>query len=148
MLKIGSTIVSYLGCVALLVGCDVFMPNGFDEKCDTSYWSTVVTTKINGSPGAFMGKANLQDIVGSADRSSDGHCYGGTENKSRSSSDTFELNICTPDETSENKSDLIFFYILEHAYDNKTADIQQAILVLMAYYFESCDIFEEPKGKI
>ena len=52
------------------------------------------------------------------------------------------------DETSENKSDLIFFYILEHAYDNKTADIQQAILVLMAYYFESCDIFEEPKGKI
>lgn len=48
----------------------------------------------------------------------------------------------------ENVADHIFFHILDNAYDDKRQDIQQAVLVLMAVYFESCDIFEEPKKAV
>ena len=41
-------------------------------------------------------------------------------------------------------ADCRFFYILEHACPKNTMAIQSSVLVLMAYYFSSCDIFEEP----
>ncbi len=44
----------------------------------------------------------------------------------------------------ENNSDIIFFSILEKASPNKTKAVQDAVLVLMAHYFEYCDIFETP----
>lgn len=46
------------------------------------------------------------------------------------------------------RGDRIFFEILHKATPgpSKTSkDVQDAVLVLMAYYFESCDIFEDPK---
>lgn len=44
-----------------------------------------------------------------------------------------------------NFSDKRFFYILEQACVKKTLPIQTSVLVLMAHYFASCDIFEEPQ---
>jgi hypothetical protein len=90
-------------CFVLLNSCGIFMPDGFDEDCDTSYRSTVVTANIEGEPGAFEGTVYLQDVVGSDSRSSSGHCHGGTTNKSRPSSETFELNLCVPNSDSENE---------------------------------------------
>jgi len=43
------------------------------------------------------------------------------------------------------QADLIFFYILEKSFPKQDKLTQDAVLVLMAYYFEACDIFEEPK---
>lgn len=43
-----------------------------------------------------------------------------------------------------NCADRRFYYILEQACPKRTMPIQTSVLVLMAYYFSSCDIFEEP----
>ncbi|MEG2013741.1 MAG: hypothetical protein RR063_11150 [Anaerovoracaceae bacterium] len=48
-------------------------------------------------------------------------------------------------ESKENFSDCRFYYILEKACPKSTIPIQTSVLVLMAYYFSSCDIFEEPQ---
>lgn len=48
-------------------------------------------------------------------------------------------------EETEQFADSRFFYILEKASPKRTIPIQTSVLVLMAYYFSSCDIFEEPK---
>ena len=42
-------------------------------------------------------------------------------------------------------ADSRFYYILEKACHKNTIPIQSSVFVLMAYYFSSCDIFEEPK---
>ncbi|MEM6319907.1 MAG: ABC-three component system protein [Bacteroidota bacterium] len=47
----------------------------------------------------------------------------------------------------KNKSDLLFFYILEKVSPNQTKPVQDAVIVLMAYFFEYCDIFETPPKK-
>lgn len=47
-------------------------------------------------------------------------------------------------ESVDNYPNKRFDYILEKCYPKKTSDVQHAILVLMAHYFSSCDIFEEP----
>lgn len=47
-------------------------------------------------------------------------------------------------ESEENKSDLVFFEILKSASPNNKKNIQDAVCVLMSYYFEYCDIFETP----
>ena len=47
-------------------------------------------------------------------------------------------------ETQEHYADSRFFYILDSACSRRTISIQTSVLVLMAYYFSSCDIFEEP----
>ena len=47
--------------------------------------------------------------------------------------------------TQDNCSDCRFYYILEKACSKNTIAIQTSVLVLMAYYFSSCDIFEEPQ---
>lgn len=44
----------------------------------------------------------------------------------------------------EDKSDMVFFYILDNACPNKTTAVRNAVTVLMSYYFEFCDIFEDP----
>ena len=44
----------------------------------------------------------------------------------------------------EHYADCRFYYILEQACPKQTLPIQSSVLVLMAYYFSSCDIFEEP----
>lgn len=44
----------------------------------------------------------------------------------------------------ENYADCRFYYILEQACPKQTLSLQSSVLVLMAYYFSSCDIFEEP----
>lgn len=46
--------------------------------------------------------------------------------------------------TKENFADCRFYYILEKSCVKNTIPIQTSVLVLMAYYFSSCDIFEEP----
>jgi hypothetical protein len=43
------------------------------------------------------------------------------------------------------KSDLVFLDILESASTNQTQAVRNAVLVVMAKFFESCDIFEDPK---
>lgn len=48
------------------------------------------------------------------------------------------------------REDKIFFHILSNATPTigvieKPAQVQNAVLVVMAYFFETCDIFEEPK---
>ena len=45
----------------------------------------------------------------------------------------------------EHSADSRFYYILEKACPKNTIPIQSSVFVLMAYYFSSCDIFEEPK---
>ena len=44
----------------------------------------------------------------------------------------------------EHFADSRFYYILEKACSKNTIPIQSSVFVLMAYYFSSCDIFEEP----
>lgn len=44
----------------------------------------------------------------------------------------------------ENRSDLVFFYILKNSYPDTQKVFQDAVLVLMSYFFGYCDIFEEP----
>lgn len=46
--------------------------------------------------------------------------------------------------TKENFADCRFYYILEKSCVKNTIPIQTSVLVLMSYYFSSCDIFEEP----
>lgn len=46
------------------------------------------------------------------------------------------------------KEDKMFFYILSNATpqsNGNAGQVQKAVLVLMSYFFETCDIFEEPK---
>lgn len=45
----------------------------------------------------------------------------------------------------DNFNDLRFAYILEEASIDNTMTVRICVLVLMAYYFSSCDIFEAPK---
>lgn len=49
------------------------------------------------------------------------------------------------DNSLDNYSDLVFMKVLDDIYPNGSVSIRSAILVLMAYYFESCDIFEKPE---
>lgn len=45
-------------------------------------------------------------------------------------------------------SDLVFFEVINSASPRNTKEIHNAIIVLMAYYFESCDIYEEPHSSV
>lgn len=54
-----------------------------------------------------------------------------------------ESKSIIPD-TTLNFSDERFFYILKKASAREEKAYRDAVLVLMSYYFESCDIFEEP----
>lgn len=45
----------------------------------------------------------------------------------------------------KHSADSRFYYILEKACHKNTIPIHSSVFVLMAYYFSSCDIFEEPK---
>lgn len=47
-------------------------------------------------------------------------------------------------ETDDNYADCRYYYILEKACLKKTIPIKTSVVILMAYYFSSCDIFEEP----
>jgi len=42
------------------------------------------------------------------------------------------------------KPDVVFFHIAESAFPNQKKVHRDSIYVLMSYYFEACDIFEEP----
>ncbi|WP_226669411.1 ABC-three component system protein [Metabacillus litoralis] len=44
-----------------------------------------------------------------------------------------------------NYPDQRFFYILNNASPNGKKAVKDAVLVLMSFYFEACDIFEKPK---
>lgn len=48
-------------------------------------------------------------------------------------------------DTQEDEADCKFYYILERACPKKTTGTVSCVEVLMAYYFSSCDIFEEPR---
>lgn len=48
-------------------------------------------------------------------------------------------------ENEEDYADRRFFYILSESCNKRTMPIVTSVLVLMAHYFISCDIFEEPK---
>ena len=47
-------------------------------------------------------------------------------------------------EEEENFADKRFMYILDNASPSSKKAVKDAVLVLMAYYFEACDIFETP----
>lgn len=47
-------------------------------------------------------------------------------------------------DTEENSADCRYYFILENASPKRTVAIYACVEVLMAYYFSSCDIFEEP----
>ena len=53
-----------------------------------------------------------------------------------------QAKVAVPNDI-EDSADYRFFYILEHASPRKTLPICSSVLVLMAYFFSSCDIFEE-----
>ena len=55
-----------------------------------------------------------------------------------------QAKVAVPNDV-EDSADCRFFYILEQASPRKTLSICSSVLVLMAYYFSSCDIFEEPQ---
>jgi hypothetical protein len=48
----------------------------------------------------------------------------------------------------ENKNDLVFFEVLRAIAPNKTQSVINAALVIMAYFFESCDLFEDPNREL
>lgn len=48
-------------------------------------------------------------------------------------------------EDAQDKPDSVFMYIFEHSYNKRNRAIDNAILTLMAYYFEYCDIFQAPE---
>ncbi|MBZ4191561.1 ABC-three component system protein [Niabella beijingensis] len=48
---------------------------------------------------------------------------------------------------SDSKNDLVFFDIAKKAYPKQGKVYQDAVFVLMAYFFSYCDIFEEPPLK-
>lgn len=48
----------------------------------------------------------------------------------------------------EDYNNLRFIYILKKACPNNKKMVRDSVLVLMACFFESCDIFENPKGEI
>lgn len=52
------------------------------------------------------------------------------------------------DKSNENYSDLVFYKLIELIYPNGSASIRNAILILLAYFFESCDIFERPEKEV
>ena len=52
------------------------------------------------------------------------------------------------DKTIDNYADLVFMKILDDIYPNGNVSIRNAIMILMAYYFESCDIFEKPEREV
>ncbi|MBP9709523.1 hypothetical protein KBD61_00685, partial [Patescibacteria group bacterium] len=60
-------------------------------------------------------------------------------------SDIYNSGLQEFNGTITNRSDLIFFYILKMSSPKDSKSAQDATLVLMSYFFESCDIFEEPK---
>lgn len=47
-------------------------------------------------------------------------------------------------ETDNSYADCRFYYILEKACSKMTIPIKTSVVILMAFYFSSCDIFEEP----
>lgn len=57
----------------------------------------------------------------------------------------YKVATATIEGTNEpHKPDLIFFHIAESAFPNQKRVHRDSIYVLMSYYFEACDIFEEP----
>lgn len=48
------------------------------------------------------------------------------------------------DKSAEHYSDLVFFKMHDNLCPNETGAVKNAALVLISYYFESCDIFERP----
>lgn len=60
-------------------------------------------------------------------------------------SEIYHEGLANIDDSNTDKPDLVFDYILEKATPRNHRSIVNAVLVLMAHYFESCDIFEEPK---
>lgn len=58
----------------------------------------------------------------------------------------YEQSKLAIDETQDSYSDRRFLYILDKACVNNKLAIQACVLILMAHYFSSCDIFEEPQS--
>lgn len=56
----------------------------------------------------------------------------------------YEESIKEIPDTEDNYPNKRFVYILNKCFTQKTSNVQHAILVLMAHYFSSCDIFEKP----
>ncbi len=50
------------------------------------------------------------------------------------------------DEGESTRADQVFFSVLDQAVPKNSRPYQDAALVVMAYFFEACDIFEAPGG--
>ncbi len=56
----------------------------------------------------------------------------------------YQTSLAEIHTSDRDRNDLVFFKILEKAKGSKSKRVQEAVLALMACYFETCDIFEEP----
>lgn len=56
----------------------------------------------------------------------------------------YQSALSTVDVNEPNYGDMVFYRLIELIYPNGTLAIRNSILILMAYYFESCDIFKRP----
>lgn len=57
------------------------------------------------------------------------------------------IDVDYPESSDFTKSDAIFDELLQFMAPNKEKRVQTACLVIMAKYFESCDIFEDPESE-
>lgn len=51
---------------------------------------------------------------------------------------------CSPTSSDEGVGDRVFFRLLSDLAPGATKQVQDAAIVLIAYYFEKCDVFQEP----
>ncbi len=52
------------------------------------------------------------------------------------------------DNSIDNYSDIVFVKLVDSIYPNGTAAIRNAVIILISYFFETCDIFESPTPEV
>ncbi len=114
---------------------DVLQAPDFDEK--------IKFNKLSSGTAALLATASFQG--GSVERYFELNSNFAKENLKRvlSSlySDALQKFAHITDDT---KNDHVFFEILEQAYPSGGFSYQNSVLILMAHFFETCDIFEPP----
>jgi hypothetical protein len=111
------------------------VPN-FDDK--------IRFNKLSGNISALLTTANFQaSVLYDFFQNNSGFCRKDLRDKF---SVLYKESLAEIPDYASSKNDLVFFDILRKSTPQKTKNAQDAVLVLMSYFFESCDIFEEPKN--
>lgn len=108
-------------------------PN-FDKKIEFN--------NLNKSIGNLLTTANYQSYIIDEYFTSNSEF---TKNELRDIFNSLYQEALISIEEQENKSDHVFFYILEKSSPSPEKAVKDSVLVLMSYYFEYCDIFEAPQ---